>query len=117
MANVLLIVSRSSPALYAYLRSEFEGLSTEIDVVLDRREGERRRGPSPETPERRRADRRAYLIDNDLRGLGWALVRRNQSSGPRPLTRSSAEPIAEGPAGWRWRESAPAPSPGCPSTS
>ena len=85
--NVLLIVSRSNSTLYAYACSEFEGLGTEIDVVLDRRHGERRRASAGETPsERRRADRRARAIDADLRGIGWALVRRDLPPGARPLT-------------------------------
>ena len=76
--NILLIVSRNNSTLYSYACSEFEGLGTEIDVVLDRRRGERRRSPAGETEdERRRADRRAYAVEQDLRGIGWALVRRN----------------------------------------
>jgi hypothetical protein len=77
--NVLLIVSRQNSTLYSYACSEFEGLGTEIDVVLDRRRGERRRRPAsePTVAERRRAERRAYVVDEDLKGIGWALVRRN----------------------------------------
>jgi hypothetical protein len=76
--NILLIVSRHNSTLYSYACSEFEGLGTEIDVVLDRRRGERRRLPAGGTDsERRRADRRAHAVEQDLRGIGWALVRRN----------------------------------------
>jgi hypothetical protein len=87
--SVLLIVSRHNSTLYSYACSEFEGLGTQIDVVLDRRRGERRRRTdAPGTgAERRRADRRAYAIDGDLRGIGWALVRRDRASTARPLTR------------------------------
>jgi hypothetical protein len=82
--NVLLIVSRHNSTLYSYACSEFEGLGQDIDVVLDRRRGERRRRPEPggADSERRRADRRAYAIDEDLRGIGWALVRRDLPPGP-----------------------------------
>jgi hypothetical protein len=76
--NILLIVSRHNSTLYAYACSEFEGLGTEIDVVLDRRRGERRRRPAGETEsDRRQADRRSHAVEQDLRGIGWALVRRN----------------------------------------
>jgi hypothetical protein len=78
--NVLLIVSRHNSTLYSYACSEFEGLGKDIDVVLDRRRGERRRrsrSRPPTADERRRADRRAYAIDDDLRGIGWAFVRRD----------------------------------------
>jgi hypothetical protein len=75
---ILLIVSRHNSTLYSYACTEFEGLGTDIDVVLDRRRGERRRRVSGETEsERRRGDRRAYAIEEDLRGIGWALVRRD----------------------------------------
>ena len=75
--DLLLIVSRNNSTLYSYACTEFEGLGTEIDVVLDRRRGERRRRAAAETEsERRRAERRAYAIEQDLRGIGWALVRR-----------------------------------------
>ena len=85
--NVLLIVSRNNSTLYSYACSEFEGLGQEIDVVLDRRRGERRRrlAGAAFQSERRRAERRAYAIDQDLRAIGWALVRRDVPHG-RPLT-------------------------------
>ena len=92
--NVLMIVSRHNSTLYTYACSEFEGLGKEIDVVLDRRRGERRRQPSAGNgTERRQADRRAYAIDEDLRGIGWALVRRD-APGTRPLTNPSRNTIA-----------------------
>ena len=92
--NVLMIVSRQNSTLYTYACSEFEGLGKEIDVVLDRRRGERRRQPSAASgTERRQADRRAYAIDEDLKGIGWALVRRN-APGTRPLTSPPRNAIA-----------------------
>jgi hypothetical protein len=82
MPNVLMIVSRDSPALYSYVRREFEGLGDEIDVIVDRRHGERRRGGPNASAERRQADRRAYEVQADLRALGWALVRRDLGGPP-----------------------------------
>jgi hypothetical protein len=94
--NVLLIVSRHNSTLYSYACSEFEGLGKDIDVVLDRRRGERR-GPAQRAStgdERRRADRRAYAIDDDLRGIGWAFVRRDLRPA-RERRRSDVELAAE----------------------
>jgi hypothetical protein len=80
--TILLIVSRHNSTLYSYACTEFEGLGTDIDVVLDRRRGERRRRAVGETEsERRRADRRACAVEEDLRGIGWALVRREAPYG------------------------------------
>jgi len=46
-----------------------------VQVVLDRREGERRRRKEPTAPDRRAADRRARSgIDEQLRTIGWSLV-------------------------------------------
>lgn len=73
--KLLIIVSRSQPTLYPYLNYVF-GRET-ADVILDRREGERRRPWEPAaTTERRRRDRRQRDITRDLETLGWALVRR-----------------------------------------
>jgi hypothetical protein len=81
--SVLLIVSRHSSTLYAYACSEFQGLGSEIDVILDRRRGERRRARIVTGTDRRRGDRRARPVDQDLRGIGWAIIRRDVSPGAR----------------------------------
>jgi hypothetical protein len=93
MPKVLMIIARDNRKLYTYVCSEFEGLGTDIEVVLDRRHAERRGSAAPSATERRRADRRAYKIEEDLRGIGWALVRRDLPTGPRPWTR----PPSDGP--------------------
>ena len=72
--RVLVIVEREDLARYASLKRVFA--SESADVILDRRRGERRGRPSPPSVERRRGDRRVRSIAQELRTLGWALVRR-----------------------------------------
>jgi hypothetical protein len=88
--NVLLIVSRHNSTLYSYACSEIEGLGRDIEVVLDRRRGDRRRAAvaGPPGDERRRAERRARQVDRELREIGWALIRRDLLPNARPLTTS-----------------------------
>ena len=72
----LLIVARSEPMLYEYVKRTFAGEDT-VEVILDRRLGERRRASASPAVERRRADRRSSLpIRDRLRSAGWAVVHR-----------------------------------------
>ena len=74
--HLLIIVSRADQAQHAYLKHAFE--KEAMDVIVDRRAGERRqlaavgRGRS----ERRRRDRRRRDVGEDLRRFSWAVVRR-----------------------------------------
>jgi hypothetical protein len=74
----LFIVSRQQPALYSYLTREFSG-EPDVRVILDRRQGERRRQPeSPVTEgtDRRHAARRGGSeVGDHLSSLGYAFVR------------------------------------------
>ena len=70
----LLIVARHRRELYDQIKRAFAGHET-VQVVLDRREGERRRRKEPTASDRRAADRRARSgIDEQLRTIGWSLV-------------------------------------------
>ena len=55
--KVMVIVPRTAPALFAYLKDKFADDST-ISVIQDRRIGERRRRSDAPTTERRQGDRR-----------------------------------------------------------
>jgi len=55
--KVMVIVPRTAPALFAYLKDKFAEDPT-ISVIMDRRTGERRRRSDAPTTERRRGDRR-----------------------------------------------------------
>ena len=55
--KVMVIVPRTAPALFAYLKEKFADDQT-ISVVMDRRITERRRRRDAPSTERRRVDRR-----------------------------------------------------------
>jgi hypothetical protein len=55
--KVMVIVPRTAPALFAYLKEKFADDQT-ISVVMDRRIAERRRGSDTPSTERRQVDRR-----------------------------------------------------------
>lgn len=70
---MLVIVSGSEPARYAYLKHVFA--RDGVDVIVDRRLGERRWRRELMAAEQRRADRRVRDTTKDLQTSGWALVR------------------------------------------
>jgi len=70
----LFIVSRSNAKLASYLQNHFSGDAT-VQVVVDRRHGERRQQSADVVTERRRADRRARPhVDKELRLTSFAIV-------------------------------------------
>jgi hypothetical protein len=81
----LVIVARDRAKLYEYTKRAFAG-NPSVEVVLDRRRGERRSsGDRANLPERRRGDRRLVLdIDNHLKALGWAVMRLDVFKPRRP---------------------------------
>jgi len=73
--RLLFVVSRDALDHYEYLKRAFAD-DEKVEVILDRRSGERRKTSSAFQPERRRSDRRSRpLIDDRLRWQGWAMVR------------------------------------------
>jgi hypothetical protein len=76
--NHLFIVSRQLPDLYRYLSREF-ATEADVEVILDRRQGERRScGDRPAMPrgDRRRTERRNHAdLGGELSTLGYAFVR------------------------------------------
>lgn len=86
MSRLLFIVSREEPRLYHYVRAAFA--STEaVEVILDRRYGERRRSARPVDVDRRQGERRATDVGQSLRHLGWATVWSTSPHTTVPLTR------------------------------
>jgi hypothetical protein len=78
MGRYVFVVAHDQPALYSHLANEFSG-ELGVEVILDRRRGERRRyavaALSP-AERRRQQDRRSERgIDRDLRANHFALVR------------------------------------------
>ena len=70
----LVIVSRRSSKLAGYLQNHFSGDAT-VQVVVDRRFGERRQQSASVHTDRRRADRRSRPhVDKELRLTSFAIV-------------------------------------------
>jgi hypothetical protein len=81
---VVLVVGRDQRELYEYFRWGF-GRTPGVEVVLDRRLGQRRRrkdgGGLPD--DRRKADRRAAGSQAELLARGFVIARRDPSAGAR----------------------------------
>ena len=70
----LLVVSRHRRRLYDELKRAFAGHET-VQVILDRRAGERRQRELAPALDRRRRDRRTrWAMDDQLRTIGWSLI-------------------------------------------
>lgn len=74
MSSYLFVVARNRLDLRDYWTRWF-ARAQEIEVTVDRREGERRQQVEPHEPERRRSDRRYRpAIERDLRATGFAII-------------------------------------------
>lgn len=69
-----IIVARDREALYQHFKDSFAGNPT-VNVIFDRRHGERRGGAPGLGIERRSGDRRWKSVNDQLRVMGWAVVR------------------------------------------
>lgn len=76
MAWQLVVVSRQHAALYVYLRDRFAPTrDIEVEIILDRRLGDRRRRPSSVRVERRHQERRSRPeVDAQLRERSHVVV-------------------------------------------
>src|SRR3989442_11447502 len=88
MSRLLFVVSRAEPKRYEYLRTAFAGEEA-MEIVFDRRVGQRLRSPMPYEGDRRRGDRRAPDLSHELDPLRDALVTRHKP-GRRPHHRGRA---------------------------
>jgi hypothetical protein len=73
MNPALFIVSVYRPDLYAEALAAV-GLASDVEVVLDRRVGERRNHQRAEHADSAPNERRRLLIEEQLRREGWAYV-------------------------------------------
>jgi len=74
-ARSFIIIARDQQELWQALTREFEHIP-EIQVFLDRRQGERRRLALPVAKDRRGAQRRSLRhLEDDLRARQYVLVR------------------------------------------
>ena len=74
MVRYLLIAAKDRLDLQGYWTRWFAG-TADVQVTVDRRQGERRQQVQPHEPERRRADRRYRPgFDRELRSSGFAII-------------------------------------------
>lgn len=74
MLRELFIVARDRADLYRYLSQTFADAEN-VEVIWDRRQGERRRTPDGVTLERRRGERRTrFSAEQDLRTVGYVFL-------------------------------------------
>jgi hypothetical protein len=70
----VLVVAGDEPYLLGKVRSTFADLAN-VQVVRDRRQGERRRMQAqPPGQERRRGERRSFEVGVQLSRFGWVLI-------------------------------------------
>jgi len=75
MQRELFIVARDRADLYRYLSQTFADAEN-VEVIWDRRSGERRRARNHCQADRRRRDRRARAtLDEDLKKVGHSFLR------------------------------------------
>jgi hypothetical protein len=73
MKRIIFVVSRNQPELVPRLKQECRGGN--IEIVVDRRFGERRRkAEAPSLAERRRTDRRIHPNASELDLIGVSVV-------------------------------------------
>ncbi len=87
MSELLFVVGRQRPEVYESLKRNCVDVEN-VQVVLDRRQQERRRSAVRLGRDRRRSERRVRKIDGELTSLGFAIVKRDplahQSFGQSP---------------------------------
>jgi hypothetical protein len=74
MPAEILVVAKNQRSLFEYLRLDFAE-DPDVQVVMDRRRGDRRRERQPWTDERRQAERRTRAVDEKLSSIGFAIIR------------------------------------------
>lgn len=80
MDPLLFIVSRDQRDLHDYLTKEF-CRDEQIQVMLDRRLGDRRQRAEPQDKDQRRESRRrALAVEEQMRSVGFAVVRRAEAA-------------------------------------
>jgi hypothetical protein len=74
MARELFIVARDRADLFRYLSQTFADADT-VEIIWDRRQGERRGRANGSTSERRGVERRTRTtVEQDLRAVGYAFL-------------------------------------------
>lgn len=73
-AQLLFIVARDNSRLYRYLTKQLSGAQG-VRVILEQRQGERRRRFSAHSPKRRKSQRRRQpMSEDELRSYGFIII-------------------------------------------
>ena len=75
-ARLLFVVAAGRHDLVDLLQRQFADVADSVEIVADRRVGERRRYERHVDSDRRVSPRRRHDVGSDLSSIGWALVRR-----------------------------------------
>lgn len=73
MPSLQFIIARDRPDVWTLWTEWFTGVP-EIQLILDRRLGERRQRTEIREPEQRRGERRRQQVDDEVRQTGFAIV-------------------------------------------
>ncbi len=76
MSELLFVVERQRPGVYESLKRNCVDVDN-VQVVLDRRQQERRRSATRLERDRRQSERRMRKIDGELAALGFAVIKRD----------------------------------------
>ena len=74
--RLLFVVAAGRGDLADLLRRQFADVADSVEIVPDRRVGDRRHQDMPVPSDRRLGRRRRYDVEADLQSIGWALIRR-----------------------------------------
>ena len=82
MLTGLFIVAADRPDIYAQALREVGafGITVDVEIVFDRRRGERRQPGRPFDSASRRNDRRRIVVEPELQAKGWAFISAHRNS-------------------------------------
>jgi len=74
--GILFIVAAGRADLVDLLQEKFADVPDTVQIVRDRRVGDRRHREVSVNVDRRRSERRTRDVQDDLNAIGWAVIRR-----------------------------------------
>ena len=74
--GILFVVAAGRADLVDLLQQRFADVPGTVQIVRDRRVGDRRQHALSVGVDRRKSERRTRDVQDDLNGIGWAVIRR-----------------------------------------
>ena len=74
--RLLFVIAAGRADLADLLRRQFADVADSVEIIADRRLGDRRHQDMPVPSDRRVGRRRRHDVEADLETMGWALIRR-----------------------------------------